>query len=76
MRCWNVTVAFDSAARGGADGRREAARVRERVDGRLQRVGLGHVQDTRELMSESNSGQLDFGPGDREGLARLGSDDC
>lgn len=39
-------------------------------------VGLGHVQDTRELMSESNSGQLDFGAGDREGLARLGSDEC
>jgi hypothetical protein len=39
-------------------------------------VGLGHVQDPRELMSEANSGQLDFGPGDREGLARLGSGEC
>jgi hypothetical protein len=39
-------------------------------------VGLGHVQDPRELMSETNSGQLDFGPGDREGLARLGDQDC
>jgi hypothetical protein len=39
-------------------------------------VGLGHVQDPRELMSEANTGQLDFGPGDREGLARLGSEEC
>jgi hypothetical protein len=39
-------------------------------------VGLGHVKDTGELMSESNAGQLDFGSGDREGLARLGGDDC
>jgi hypothetical protein len=39
-------------------------------------VGLGHVQDPGELMSTSNTGQLDFGPGDQEGLARLGSDEC
>lgn len=39
-------------------------------------VGLGHVRDPAELMSESNSGQLDFGPGDREGLARLGDEKC
>lgn len=39
-------------------------------------VGLGHVTDPGELMSETNSGQLDFGPGDREGLARLGDEEC
>ena len=39
-------------------------------------VGLGHVADSAELMSETNSGQLDFGAGDREGLARLGSGKC
>ena len=39
-------------------------------------IGLGHVSDPRELMSEANTGQLDFGPGDREGLARLGGEKC
>lgn len=39
-------------------------------------IGLGHVSDPAELMAPSNSGQLDFGPGDREGLARLGSIPC
>jgi hypothetical protein len=39
-------------------------------------VGLGHVHDSGELMSDDNDGQLDFGPGDREGLARLGSEQC
>ncbi len=39
-------------------------------------LGLGHVPDPEELMSESNQGQVDFGPGDREGLARLGQGDC
>ena len=35
-------------------------------------VGLAHVDDERELMDAQNHGQLDFGPGDRRGLARLG----
>ena len=39
-------------------------------------IGLGHVSDPRELMSEANTGQLDFGPGDREGLTRLGGEKC
>jgi hypothetical protein len=39
-------------------------------------VGLGHVSDPNELMSETNYGTHDFGPGDREGLARLGGGDC
>jgi hypothetical protein len=39
-------------------------------------LGLGHVLDPQELMSESNQGQLDFGPGDKEGLARLGAGEC
>jgi Matrixin len=39
-------------------------------------VGLGHVADPGELMSETNYGNHDFGPGDREGLARLGGGDC
>lgn len=39
-------------------------------------VGLDHVNDPRELMYEENVGMLDFGPGDREGLAALGSGSC
>ncbi len=58
-----------------------------RPDGRLQvraiimhelghLVGLAHVDDPHELMYRDNVGQLDYGPGDREGLAMLGSGRC
>ena len=39
-------------------------------------VGLDHVDDQRELMYAHNRGQLDFGPGDRAGLAALGRGRC
>jgi hypothetical protein len=39
-------------------------------------LGLGHVQARGELMSDANDGQHDFGPGDKEGLARLGAEKC
>lgn len=39
-------------------------------------VGLAHVSDPRELMNGDNLGLLDFGTGDRLGLARLGSGSC
>ena len=39
-------------------------------------VGLGHVHDPGELMYDDNLGRTTYGPGDREGLARLGSVDC
>ena len=39
-------------------------------------IGLGHVDDRRELMHGSNDGQLDYGPGDRAGLALLGAGPC
>ena len=39
-------------------------------------VGLGHVAEPMELMYGDNSGQVELGPGDREGLARLGSVPC
>ena len=39
-------------------------------------VGLAHVRDPGELMSATNEGQLRYGPGDLEGLARLGSIKC
>lgn len=39
-------------------------------------VGLDHVDDPDELMFKDNIGQTELGPGDREGLALLGSVDC
>jgi hypothetical protein len=39
-------------------------------------IGLDHVEDRSELMYEGNIGQTELGPGDREGLARLGSVEC
>ncbi|WP_458779688.1 zinc metalloprotease [Arthrobacter sp. D3-16] len=39
-------------------------------------VGLDHVNDPTQLMFEENSGQLDFGTGDRAGLALLGTGEC
>lgn len=39
-------------------------------------VGLDHVDDSRELMHFDNVGKPGFGPGDRQGLAALGSGSC
>jgi hypothetical protein len=39
-------------------------------------VGLAHVSDESELMNADNVGLLDYGPGDREGLAQLGAGPC
>ena len=39
-------------------------------------VGLDHVDSDDELMYEDNIGQTDLGPGDLEGLAKLGAVDC
>ena len=39
-------------------------------------VGLAHVDDPSQLMYADNIGQTSFGPGDRRGLARLGTVDC
>ena len=39
-------------------------------------VGLAHVSEPMELMYANNTGQISFGPGDLEGLARLGSLPC
>jgi hypothetical protein len=39
-------------------------------------IGLGHVAEPMELMFGDNSGQVELGPGDREGLARLGALPC
>ena len=39
-------------------------------------VGLDHVSEPMELMYGDNAGQVAYGPGDLEGLARLGSLPC
>lgn len=39
-------------------------------------VGLGHVDDPNELMYAENTNQTTFGPGDLEGLGRLGAIPC
>lgn len=39
-------------------------------------VGLAHVHDPSEVMAESNSGLTKLGPGDRQGLAAVGSGRC
>ena len=39
-------------------------------------VGLDHVHDKDELMNEENLGLTSYGPGDLEGLARLGDIAC
>ncbi len=55
----------------------EAASAQAIVDHELGHVvGLGHVEDRGELMNRHNLGRTTYGPGDREGLARLGSVDC
>lgn len=59
---------------GSEEGRRAAFAIVLHEFGHL--VGLGHVNDPAELMNEENLGQLDFGPGDLAGLARVGSTSC
>lgn len=39
-------------------------------------AGLDHVDDPSELMDPESGKQIELGPGDREGLARLGSLPC
>lgn len=39
-------------------------------------VGLGHVDDSNELMYRKNVGLVDFGPGDLRGLKVLGHGSC
>jgi hypothetical protein len=39
-------------------------------------LGLAHVNSPFELMYERNLGLTQYGPGDRQGLARLGRAAC
>lgn len=56
------------------DGRAEELAIILHEFGHL--VGLGHVEAPGELMNAENVGRLSFGPGDLEGLRRIGSIDC
>lgn len=62
------------AAYGDPVGQRYAQAIVDHEFGHL--VGLSHVKDRGELMHGENVGVTSYGPGDREGLARLGSIDC
>jgi predicted Zn-dependent protease len=39
-------------------------------------VGLGHVDDPRQVMNSAEIDQTDLGAGDRRGLALLGEAGC
>jgi hypothetical protein len=69
-----VTLDRDLFATFGADQTQYAQAIVDHELGHV--VGLGHVKDPGELMYEDNLGRTTYGPGDREGLARLGSVDC
>ncbi|MET3962279.1 hypothetical protein ABIE44_002213 [Marmoricola sp. OAE513] len=55
-------------------GRREELAILLHEFGHL--LGLAHVDDPGELMNEDNVGRLGFGPGDLQGLAKIGGIDC
>lgn len=71
-------VTLDSASFAAMDQRPEGRALERAIVlhelGHL--VGLAHVSDQTELMNADNVGQLDYGPGDLEGLAKLGAGPC
>lgn len=71
-----VTLDIDAflliGVRADSDGQKRAVILHEL--GHL--VGLDHVASTEELMHDENVGRLDYGLGDVNGLARLGSGAC
>lgn len=71
-------IALDAEAFGSLDGGGlQLALDQAVVDHELGHVvGLDHVDDTRELMNAETGRQLEWGPGDREGLAILGDLPC
>jgi hypothetical protein len=71
------TVILDRAAFDDLAERHDSRHAQAIIDhefGHL--VGLNHVKDRRELMFKDNVGQTGYGPGDLEGLARLGNVPC
>lgn len=70
-----VALDREAFAQLAADGKDEAARAIVMHElGHV--VGLAHVDDPGELMFPASTGRATFGPGDRQGLARLGAVDC
>lgn len=70
-------IAFDTDVFVGRSWGEQRAGLQAIVDhefGHL--VGLDHVDDPGELMYDDNVGRNTYGPGDLEGLARLGSIPC
>ncbi|HEX4189811.1 MAG TPA: hypothetical protein VHZ06_02350 [Marmoricola sp.] len=59
---------------GTEQGRREELAITLHEFGHL--VGLAHVHDDAELMNADNVGLLHYGPGDLEGLAKIGAISC
>ncbi len=71
------SIALDTDVFDGPTEGPERANMQAIVDHELGHVvGLDHVSDPGELMYESNVGVTDYGPGDLEGMARLGSIPC
>ncbi|WP_154402731.1 hypothetical protein [Nocardioides speluncae] len=64
---------YDNLGR-GYFGSREAQAIIDHEFGHL--VGLNHVSDRGELMAAENTGRSGWGPGDKKGLALLGSGKC
>jgi hypothetical protein len=78
-RLYYVTgsVALDTDVFDHASSGEDRARLQALVDHELGHlVGLDHVSSSAELMSPVNVGQTAYGPGDLEGLARLGGIPC
>jgi predicted Zn-dependent protease len=57
-----------------ADDRTEMRAILDHELGHV--VGLAHVHDPGELMYDDNVGRSTFGPGDLQGLARVGDVPC
>lgn len=64
---------YDDLGR-GYSGTREGQAIIDHEFGHL--VGLNHVRDRGELMAAENTGRSGWGPGDKQGLAKLGSGKC
>ncbi|MGY1832093.1 matrixin family metalloprotease [Geodermatophilus sp. SYSU D01180] len=69
-----IDAGWAGGAAGSPEGRAALRAVLMHEFGHV--LGLDHVDDPAELMAPRNDGQVDFGPGDLAGLARLGRGAC